>query len=347
MTSLSNALHMEAVLDGALEKPKMIFRARHDKENPYSLISNRLLRDTTIKHSDRGLMCQLLSWSDYHRLCIQAIVKKSIEGRDAIRGMIDRLVQAGYIRMIQHKAQNGQFDSVTYHIYEQSSGAVVADLDLSGIVDNGLAESSPQLDLFGFECDEMQNNDENSGNVNQSANGKTVSGKHDTNNNYDSRNTIFSSNTAVNENSGKQESLGDLLKKWRVSIDDPMFKAKLGMAGLTTFIVNQEQLDRFLIDFNQQHDKYKNVSDSKRLHNFTVYLIRLKSTRVEYAKHAARMKALGVDISVPKKQFQSEKAAAAQQRIQKQQQGCNPFEVPKDAAPVAVSSGFFQSLGDF
>lgn len=346
MTSLSNTAIMEAVLsESVLEKTKNIFRAPHDRENPYTLITNKLLRDTTIKHSDRGLMCQLLSWSDYHKLCIQAIVKKSIEGRDAIRGMLDRLIQAGYIRMIQNKSQNGQFDTMTYQIFEQSTGVVVADLDLSGIAEDGLAEPSPQLDLFAFESEEMNQKNEN---VNQAANGKAESGKPETNNNYDLRNTIFSSNTAENENSGNQEknTLGDLLRKWHISIDDPMFKAKIAMAGLSTFIINQDQLDRFLIDFNQQHDKYKNISESKRLHNFAVYLIRVKNTKAEYAKHVARLRALGLDISMPQNNQKSERKTQVQQRIQKQQTGCNPFEVV-DHGPVEVSQDFLDKLEGF
>ncbi|MEX5443547.1 hypothetical protein WCE14_09270 [Acinetobacter schindleri] len=325
MTSLASTDIFSAVLsDAAAEKPKTITRARHDRENPYTLLSNKLLRDKTIKHSDRGLMAQLLSWSDHHRLCIQAVVKSSLEGRDAIRGMIDRLIVAGYIRMTRTKAENGQFDSVTYQIFEESTGAVVADLDLTGIVENSEEISSPQLDLFAFE--ESAVIDQKSESVKPTTNGKAVNGKPDTNNNYETRNTIFNTNNADSENSEKQCDQGTLLRKWPLKLEDPAFTAKLGMAGLSGRITSQEHLDRFLIDFNQQHDKYKNVHESKRLHNFTVYLIRVLTSGPEYAKHVARMRALGFNLAMPPKR-QSQKQEQIQSRIQQQQAGCNPFEV--------------------
>ncbi len=206
MTSLANAsIFQEMVGTSCAVKQKNIFRTTHDRENPYTLITNKLLRDTTIKHSDRGLMCQLLSWSDFHNLCIQAIVKKSLEGRDAIRGSIDRLIQAGYIRMVQLKNELGQFDRTVYQIFEQSTGHVVADLDLSGIDENNDVEYSPQLNLFGeedVECvvTEDRNLDQNL----QAVDGFSVSGKHDTNNNYELRNT--------ESNSNKGKSLKEILE---------------------------------------------------------------------------------------------------------------------------------------
>lgn len=333
MTSLASADIFNAVLSSSTpEKEKNIFRASHDRQNPYTLVTNKLLRDTTIKHSDRGLMCQLLSWSDHHRLCIQAVVKKSVEGRDAIRGMIDRLITAGYIRMIQSKSSNGQFDTVTYQIYEQSLGVVVADLDLDGIA--GDVQSSPQMDLFGF--DGLDENAVKIESVNSTADGKAVSGKCDTNNNYVPRNTILSSNKAnetMIENSSNQNNQdqqldqGTLLRKWHLQLDNPQLQYKLVTSGLSTFLVSQDQLNRFLIDFNQQHEKYKHLPEHKRLHNFIVYLNRLKYTKQEYAKHIARLRALGVDIPMPVTKTASAKQKDLNQRIQRQQSGCNPFPV--------------------
>lgn len=352
MTSLANADIFSSVLSNITpEKDRNIFRAPHDRQNPYTLVTNKLLRDTTIKHSDRGLMCQLLSWSDHHRLCIQAVVKKSIEGRDAIRGMIDRLITAGYIRMIQSKSSNGQFDTVTYQIYEQSLGVVVADLDLDGIA--GDVQPSPQMDLFGF--DGLDENAVKIESVNSTADGKAVSGKGDTNNNYDSRNTILSSNKADESMIGNQENQeqpldqGTLLRKWHLQLDNPQLQYKLGMSGLSTFLTSQEQLNRFLIDFNQQHEKYKHLPEHKRLHNFIVYLNRLKYTKQEYAKHIARLRALGFDIPMPATKTASVKQKDLNQRIQRQQSGCNPFPVsagiPEPIQPA--DENYLKSLEGF
>jgi len=351
MTSIANAAIFEEMV-GQCErvKQKNIYRAQHDRENPYTLITNKLLRDTTIKHSDRGLMCQLLSWSDFHNLCIQAVVKKSIEGRDAIRGMIDRLIDAGYIRMVQKKNSHGQFDTTTYQIFEQSTGHVVADLDLSGIVENTGDEDSPQLNLFG-ELEEM-NAVENNGkfeNVNQATDGFSVSDKHDTNNNYDLRNTESNSNKGKSLKeileSKAEKTKAELLKTWYRDIKDPMLQANIQRAGLGAFLTTQDQLDRYLIDFNQQHEKYKHVNDTQRLKNFTVYLLKLKSTRREHMNHVLRLNALGFQIPMPTNASKPKQTKSGE-RLQAQQTGCNPFPV-QEQTPVEISADYAASIEGF
>lgn len=342
MTSLAvNSVLSQTLFDGSFERTKNIFRTSHDRNNPYTLITNKLLRDQTIKHSDRGLMCQLLSWSDYHHLCIQAVVKRSVEGRDAIRGMIDRLITAGYIRMVQLKAANGQFDKVVYQIFEESTGHVVADIDLSGIVEDSPVENSPQLDLFNNEeCHAVMTKNEN---VNQTANGKTAVGKSQPNNNYPSINTKFSSSKEPEKSLNQPEDQGTLLRKWYLDISDHLLQTRLHIAGLNTFIVSQEQLNRFLIDFNQQYEKYSHLNHTQRLKNFTSYLVRVKHTPSEYNKHLARLRAIGVHIEMPIKQKREQ--PYKKQVIERHQVACNPFDVVKQD-PVVVNAERLQSMQD-
>ncbi|OTG87850.1 hypothetical protein [Acinetobacter sp. ANC 3813] len=335
MTSLINGSIIEKMLsDGTPDRHKNIFRAPHDKTNPYTLISNRMLRDKNLRHSERGLLCQILSWTDYHFLCINALVKFSKEGRDAIRGMIDRLIAAGYIRKFQQKDVQGQFSRVVYQVYEQSTGEVLAELDMAGMKGKEEQEDSPQLSLA-IDGDSAVS-DQNNGNVNQSANGKPVSGKPDTKNNYDSRNTNIHSNSEVSAEDKKPEAgRVDLLKRWHLQMDNPDFKARLCMAGMQTFLVSQQQLDNFLIDFNQGHEKYGNVSESQRIKNFVVYLIGIKNTPAQYAKHVARLRALGVYMQMPAKAQSKPKPAKSM----------NPFDV-KPAENFQVDSVFQQTLED-
>lgn len=356
MTSLNTAIFEGVAESFEREKRKNIHRASHNRENPYTVITNKLLRDTSIKHSDRGLMCQLLSWSDYHNLCIQAIVKKSVEGRDAIRGMIDRLVTAGYIRMTQIKGENGQFDRMNYQIFEESTGVVVADLDLSGILQDGDHEESPQLNLFGEETIEGNAvvNDQDMENVNQTADGFSVSGKHDTNNNYDLRSTIFNNNPTGESMISTLESKGveikktektkaELLKTWYLDINDSMLQANLGRAGLSGYLSSQDHLNNFLIDFNQQHDKYKNINHTQRLKNFTVYLLGIKSTKKEHIKHVLRMQALGFNMQLPtyaKKPTKQSAVVATAQTLP------NTFAV-QEAAPFELSADYQATVEGF
>lgn len=349
MTSLANnAIFTEMAQEIEREKRKNIHRAAHDRENPYAVISNKLLRDCNIRHSDRGLMCQILSWSDFHNLCIQAVVKKSVEGRDAIRGMVDRLVTAGYIRVTQLKGMNGQFDRMSYQIFEESTGQVV-ELDLSGMSDDDTLENSPQLNLF-EEYTEVSavGIKDNLESVNQTADGFSVDGKHDTNNNYVLRNNNSNNNNGESLLSVLQDKVektkAELLNTWYLDINDSMLKANLGRAGLGNYLTSQDQLNNFLIDFNQQHDKYKNINHTQRLKNFTVYLLGIKSTRKEHMKHVLRLQALGFPIQTPvypkKPTKQSDKAKAIIA-------ACTPFHVEQLTAPVQVDADYLASIEGF
>ena len=355
MTSLANSTLFETVISDAnnLQK-KYIFRAEHNRENPYTLISNKVLRDTTIRHNDRGILCQLLSWSDAHRLCIEALVKRSVEGRDAIRSSIDRLIKSGYIVMNRIKNGKGQYDTVTYTIFEEPQGKPKAEVDLSGIVEDDGGWS--QLELF----NDVEGNivsqtktavsNQNTEIEKQTTNGFSVSGKADTNNNYDSRNTKNYNNSATDEiplNNGKVDKSA-LLKRFSLKIDNPQLRAKIGIAGLSSFLTNQEQLDNFLIDFNQQHHTYAHLNDSKRLHNFVAYLVRMKSTPYFHKMHAVRMKALGFNVTIPDyKKSKDNTYVEKQIRIQQQQTGCNPFDVVEPSEPVVLSEEYLASLEGF
>lgn len=354
MTSLANtALFSEVLSNPKSEQYKNIFRAEHSRENPYTLISNRLLRDTSIRHNDRGILCQLLSWSDMHRLCIEALVKKSVEGRDAVRSSIDRLIKSGYIIMNRIKNGIGQFDTVTYTIFEVPQGAPKAELDLSGIVEDDGGWS--QLELFndGEGNIVCQSNNavkvEEVKSVNQSTDGLSVYGKADTNNNYNKINTKISNNSDAEITPLKDGKVdqGALLKRFSLKIDDPHLKAKIGMAGLSTFLTNQEQLDRFLIDFNQQHNTYGHLNHSKRIHNFVGYLVNMKSKPHFYKMHVTRMKALGLNLSMPDYSKKPQGSNQKQTRMEQQRSGCNPFEVVQQTEPVVITNDYLASLEGF
>jgi hypothetical protein len=346
MTSLANTELFSAVASDVNAEKKNIFRTQHNRENPYTLISNKVLRDERIRHSDRGILCQLLSWSDAHRLCIQALVKKSIEGRDAIRNSIDRLIKSGYIIMNRIKSNNGQFDTVSYKIFEEPQGVVKAELDLSGIVEED--NSWMQLELFGDQegnlvVNQYTNNGEVES-VNQTTDGLSENGKPDTNNNYEIRNTNSSNkqNEEIPIKDGKVNK-AELLNRFKLDFNDPILKAKIGMAGLSTFLISQDQLDQFLIDFNQQHFNYSNISHTKRIFNFVAYLVRMKSNPHFYKMHITRMKALGFQMEVPNKSKNSVKQA----QMQRQQRNVNPFDVVVPNEPVFISAEYLKSLEDF
>ena len=77
-----------------------IERCPHDKENPYSMISNALIRDESISPNCRWLLIYLLSNKDGWRINFSQIRNhlKKFMGRDSARAILDEAIEAGYIK---------------------------------------------------------------------------------------------------------------------------------------------------------------------------------------------------------------------------------------------------------
>jgi predicted transcriptional regulator len=269
-----------AVLD-ILERT--IFRAEHNKDNPYTVISNKLLRDPNIKRSDKGLLVELLSWGDKHRVCVQALVNRGKEGRDAIQGMLNRLDDAGYIKKTQIKNSDGTFGKVVYQIFESAQdGKIMAVIEDSQSGENEAAKLLEQAQL-GFDF-EAQINDSKE----ETVNGFSVDGKPLTNKYNNLR-----SNLIFNKREGEVVNDKDLLERFHLKLDDPIVAERIKMSGLGLLVQTQRQLDTFLLDFNVNHDQYKKISDHQRLNNFIKFLLKIQHSRVGQRAHVARLKALG------------------------------------------------------
>jgi len=92
-------------------------RARHDKKNPYVMISREIFQDPTISLKAKGLLGFFLSlpdnWQIYHsNICQQLNV-----GKDALNSAIDELINAGYVKRTREKVK-GVFQPYHYLIAE-------------------------------------------------------------------------------------------------------------------------------------------------------------------------------------------------------------------------------------
>lgn len=283
MTDLSIALQLESA------KRITVFRESHNKENPYSVISNKTLHDKNIeKFSDLGLLTYLLSWSNHHRVCIEALAKRGKDGRDAIRNMLKRLESLGYVKRTQLKATNGQFGEVIYQIYETPTD-MTPSLEL-GDSKAATESNKEQLDNaqlgFDFDSEQEENMIFNMDN-DSTADGFSVNGESNTNKYDDSRNTI--SNSEDQKKIEKQE----IINRFPLKIDDPVVKARLNMSMLSGMVSTQAQLDSYLLDFNQNHSQYKNLTAHKRLLNFIVFLNKIHTSKAGQNAHRARLRANG------------------------------------------------------
>lgn len=288
MTDLSIALQFEAA------KRVTVVRDLHNKENPYCMISNKTMHDKNIeKFSDLGLLTYLLSWSNHHRVCIEALAKRGKDGRDAIRNMLKRLESLGYVKRTQLKSQNGQFGEVIYQIFE-SPDQQKPSLEL-GDTKAATEQQKEQLQDaqlgFDFEMNDQVNNMNFNNQNDVAVNGFAVNGESNTNKYNDSINTI--SNSEEQKKIEKQE----IINRFPLKIDDPVVKARLNMSMLSGVVSTQAQLDSYLLDFNLNHSQYKNLTAHKRLLNFIVFLNKIHTSKAGQNAHRARLRANGfVDL---------------------------------------------------
>lgn len=73
------------------------YRAKHDKDNPYTPISNTIVKDKRLSFLEKGLILFLLSNSDEYRINKSVILTQSGHGRKAIDNAFKHLKEIGYI----------------------------------------------------------------------------------------------------------------------------------------------------------------------------------------------------------------------------------------------------------
>ena len=313
-----------AVFDLNTAKKITVHRQEHNRDNPYTVISNQTLHDENIeKFSDLGLLTYLLSWSNYHRVCIEALTKRGKDGRDAIRGMLKRLENLGYVKRTQMKAQNGKFGDVVYQIYESPT-----EVKPALIINDQKAETEQQAEDFqlsqlGFNFDDMQSDIQDSSMKNEStADGFSVVGKTDTNKYYKKISNISSKDDQQNIQTQpvQQTKEQEIINRFPIKIDDPTFSAYLNMSMLSPMISTQAQLDKYLIDFNLNHDQFRKLTPTKRLKNFIYFLIKIHNSPSGQKAHHARLRANGFVLDLPKPE--------SPKKAQKAQNLSRFFDVP-------------------
>lgn len=89
-------------------------RAPHDKQNPYAMVSNALIRDNRISPECRWLLIYLLSNNDNWKIRIKQIIShcKGFIGRDRVYAIIQEAIKFGYITV-----ERG-FQKAIYSVWE-------------------------------------------------------------------------------------------------------------------------------------------------------------------------------------------------------------------------------------
>ena len=94
-----------------------ITRAKHDKQNPYVLISREMLQDKSISPKAKGILCYLLALPDDWQIYHSQLQSSLNVGEDYINSAMAELLKAGYANRTRQKL-NGKFQSYHYEISE-------------------------------------------------------------------------------------------------------------------------------------------------------------------------------------------------------------------------------------
>jgi hypothetical protein len=79
-----------------------LIRGHHSFDDHFTQIPNDWLRDKTISLGAKGLLAQLLSHAPGWRISQESLARDNGVGRDAIRTLINELLEAGYLPAPKH-----------------------------------------------------------------------------------------------------------------------------------------------------------------------------------------------------------------------------------------------------
>ena len=89
---------------------KNINRAKKDKENPYTKVSNAFINDSRLSFKAKGILLYLLSKPDTWVYKVQDLYNYSTDGFDSIKNGIKELKACGYIHTIsEYDLNRGDF----------------------------------------------------------------------------------------------------------------------------------------------------------------------------------------------------------------------------------------------
>lgn len=100
------------------EKPILIKRSKHDRENPYVLIAKAMLHDGKLSIESKGLLTYLLALPDTWEIKASHICNKLGFGKGKFYRMINELIEVGYCERSQIKDKNNRYTTYQYTVSE-------------------------------------------------------------------------------------------------------------------------------------------------------------------------------------------------------------------------------------
>lgn len=109
-----------------------IIRGKLGLVDNFTQIPNNWLRDSNLSLKSIGLLAQLSSHEEGWKVTIGSLAKANECGHDYIRGAVNELEEAGYLRREQRRSANNQFAEVIWITQDPSSGSPLSEKPSSG-----------------------------------------------------------------------------------------------------------------------------------------------------------------------------------------------------------------------
>jgi hypothetical protein len=95
-----------------------IFRVKHDKENPYTIINRNITLDNRLSLKAKGLWLYAMSKPDDWKFNLSDIVNNTADGEKSVRSALKELEKFGYLVREQKKDDRGKFKPCEWIFYE-------------------------------------------------------------------------------------------------------------------------------------------------------------------------------------------------------------------------------------
>lgn len=121
---------------------KTMIRIEKNNKNPYTMINNCLLQDTSLSWKAKGILAYLLSLPDDWQVYETELVKHATDGKDSLKSGINELVEKNYIHRTRLRDEKGHLKGYKYSIYEipTESGLSKVGKSKNGKPKNGLSK---------------------------------------------------------------------------------------------------------------------------------------------------------------------------------------------------------------
>lgn len=96
-----------------------IYRAKHDKDNPYVLVDKKIVYDDRLSDSAKGLMLRILGRQDDWEFYTEKLSTECKDRHTSVKSSIKELIKYGYVDINRVRTENGQFSKSIFCVYEE------------------------------------------------------------------------------------------------------------------------------------------------------------------------------------------------------------------------------------